>query len=179
MENLSENQPKRERGRPRGANSHYADTLRGALGAGHSDRYYVNMAFHGAAMRAVTDAGPKAQEAIWGWTPDEILRETGNFPKGWLTTAFEVGRWIKAGGDPAYAVEVLASMRQRGIAWSDIRACFRRLRLGEREGNAMSLLLALSRTIDEYRKTFPKTTDRQVIVALTDAIDAVRPEDDE
>ena len=56
---------------------------------------------------------------------------------------------------------------------------FKRLRLGEKEGSIYDLTLKLEKAVNEYRKTFPKTTDEQIAAALEDLLDLFELEDDE
>jgi hypothetical protein len=116
-------------------------------------------------LGAVRSATENTQKRIWGGTAVEIENGSHAFPKGYRTMAESAGRWIDAGGDAAEAVQIVRDARQRGISFGDLAKHFRSLRLGKKEGSVLSLLTVLCRAIDEYRKTFPKTTDQQCIGA--------------
>lgn len=159
--------PKRKRGRPRSFVCSAA--YKGCY------RTKVDWTFHLAAVGLIRGAGTEAQRAVWGCTRDEIMAGTGTLPKGWKTAAISIGRYLAAtDDDPARVAGIVAKARRDGISFGDIAAHFRRLRLGEREGNATSLTLALERALDEYRRSFPKTTDRQALEALQNVADAVQ-----
>jgi len=63
---------------------------------------------------------------------------------------------------------VLVDARNRGCTWSTIGAHFRALRLGERAGNVDALRKALLRTLNTFRKTFPKTSKHVLMSATAD-----------
>lgn len=179
MEKLSENK-KGKHGRPRSERRMVLETS--ALAAVAPEgclRTKVDWTYGLAFMCAVSDAGEAAALSVYGSTDEERMAGKKPFPKGWQTAFPEIGRYIKAGGDAAKVVEIVADARKRGFKFSDIGAHFRRLRLGDREGNALALTVALSRTLDRYARRFPKTTPEQKRAAvenLLDALDAKDPE---
>jgi hypothetical protein len=119
-------------------------------------------------------AGTEAQRAVWGCTSADIMAGTGNLPKGWRTAAASIGRYLAAtDDDPTHVAGIVVEARRDGISFGDIADHFRRLRLGDREGNAVSLTQALARALDEYRRRFPKTTDQQARAALQNVADAL------
>ncbi len=84
--------------------------------------------------------------------------------------AVEIGRLLSSLGaddetERGYLL-VAVNARRDGAPWRTIRSHFRALRLGERAGNAVSLLQELARTIDSYCSRFPATTDTMVAGAV-------------
>lgn len=162
-ENISQKVPPK-RGRPRGFQRTFMEH---APREGACIRTQINEGFRAAFLAALSCAGTEMQCTIWGCTDAEIMTKAGRFPKGFLTVAESAGRYIEAtGADDQAVVRIVADARKQGISFGDIAAHFRRLRLGEKVGNVRSLTIALARTLDEYRKRFPKTTDAQVREAL-------------
>jgi hypothetical protein len=154
-------EPKKTRGRPREFQRQWMEDLPGQAkpeGCLRTKMNFINgLEFESAAM----DAPEEEQVAILGHSFNQKPSKGPFFPKGYRTAALEAGRWIKAGGEPAVAVSVVADARRAGISFGDIAAHFRALRLGEKEGDETALLLKLCRALAEYRKTFPKTTNQQ------------------
>lgn len=112
---------------------------------------------------------------LWGATEDD-LRRGAPWPRGWQLAAYEIGRLVDGydDKDAAEFLRVAVDARRRGLSWRDIRAHFREQRLGRREGSAVSLLLILSRAVDEYRSQYPATTRRQIVAAVEGLLDDVR-----
>jgi len=165
-ENFSET-PKRKRGRPRGHQRNFMEELPPMLRADGCTRTLIDTAFAAVTMQVVQNTDADTQRAVWGCTGDDIRDGTRNLPKGWKTAAVSIGKYLEAtDDDPARVAGIVAEARRDGISFGDIAAHFRRLRLGDREGNAHSLTMALARALDEYRKRFPKTTDQQERDAL-------------
>jgi len=129
-------------------------------------RSQVNRAYCLTLINALHEASEAIQRTICGCTTNEVQAGTGHFPTGFWGAAESVGRWIEVGGDKGQAVEIVTDARKRNISFGDIAKHFRNLRLGEKKGNAISLTIALARTLDEYQKTFPKTTMQQRRAAL-------------
>ena len=174
-ENFSET-PKRKRGRPRGENSHKVEFYKkmNCLPEGGT-RTKSEWAFSMKFFNAIHNADADTQRAVWGCTYAQISAGTHRPPKGWQTAAGSVGRYLAAtDDDPAHVAGIVVKARRDGISFGDIAAHFRRLRLGDREGNAVSLTQALARALDEYRKRFPKTTDEQARAALHNVADQLR-----
>ena len=174
-ENFSET-PKRKRGRPRGENSHKVEFYKkmNCLPEGGT-RTKSEWAFSMKFFNAIHNADADTQRAVWGCTYAQISAGTHRPPKGWQTAAGSVGRYLAAtDDDPAHVAGIVVKARRDGISFGDIAAHFRRLRLGDRKGNAVSLTQALARALDEYRKRFPKTTDEQARAALHNVADQLR-----
>jgi len=165
-ENVSE-KPTSKRGRPRSRIRASAENLeRAGLQAEGCLRTKINHAYLVAFLR-VLRANPEAFRAFVGHTEEEIASGAARLPKGHLAAAIEIARYIEQNeGSAEEAVRIAADARGRGISFGDIAAHFRRLRLGEKEGSAGALTTALVRTVDAYRRQFPKTTDQQVLAAL-------------
>ncbi len=167
-ENISE---KRKRGRPRTHQRTFIEALPESLQPNAKTmRSKMDHAFSMAALTAVTTADADTQRAVWGCTEEEIRAGTGHFPKGWQGAAVEAGRFLEATGadadETASVARTMADARKRGLSFRDIAVHYRRLRLGKREGNALSLTTAIARTIDDYRRRFPLTTQEQTSEAL-------------
>ncbi len=127
----------------------------------------MNDAYRTEFTAVVQKAPAETQTLVWGHTESEIMGTSGGgFPRGYPTMAESIGRWIAAGGEREQALAVVVDALKRGIAMGDIAVHFRRLRLGEREGKAVSLYRALCRTIHEFRKDFPKFNDQQTIAVV-------------
>ncbi len=164
---------KPHRGRPRSWKRNLAEDLR-RRGLSPSDcrceRSQLNNAYRlsatGPALRLLT---PEERTVLFGATDDE-LRRGGTFPRGWDSAALELGRLlhgIDADDDTARRFLLIAvNGRRDGVSWRAIRSHFRSLRLGERCGNAVSLLSELARTVDAYRSRFPATTDQMIAGAV-------------
>jgi hypothetical protein len=120
------------------------------------------------------------QTALFSATADQ-LRQRGAFPRGWSSVALELGRLldsIQADDDTARNyVLVAVNARRNGVPWRDIRSHFRTIRLGQRQGNTLSLTRELAQAIDSYRSRFPSTTDQMVIAAARNLLDAVSESD--
>jgi hypothetical protein len=173
-EKSSEN-TKRTQGRPRSHHRTQAEKLPSWLRQEACLRTTVDAIFSGVALQVVQIAGEDTQRTVWGCTCDDIMAGRGKFPKGWKTAAVSIGRYLEATGDVGEVVaRIVADARGKGISFGEIAAHFRRLRLGDREGNADSLTQALARVLDEYRRRFPKTNGQQVRAALQNVLEAVQ-----
>ena len=166
MENFSE---KKKRGRPQSWRREFADRLAKNSPWDHmSTRHKINMSYVAEIQWAMDD---DAERAIWGGT----LVEVGCWPKGFPTAATEAGKWAEAiGGEDKHigaAVDVMSQARKDGVSFGDIAEHFKRLRLGEKSGDATDLTMILTKAIDEYRKTFPNITQQQMINAAEDLRD--------
>ena len=172
-ENLSEN-GKRKRGRPRSHHRTEAEKLPASLRPEGCLRTTIDAVFSGVALQIILAAGEETQRTVWGCIGDDIMAGRGKFPKGWKAAAVAIGRYAET--DDALAADmvarIVADARRDGISFGQIATHFRRLRIGEREGNAHSLAAALARTVDEYRRRFPKTTEQQVRAALQTVAEA-------
>jgi hypothetical protein len=180
-ESVSEN---RRRGRPRSDARFYCDRLRQLkmLPDGCA-RTQTNFTYRTRALHPVSKIlSADDQRTLFGCTADDIRRGAGRFPKGWDTAAEEIGRFlfsIDADEDAeADYLRVAVNARRDGVSWRAIRSHFRSLRLGEREGNALSLLSELARTIDAYRSRFPATTDQMIVGAVRSLLEVVSEETD-
>jgi len=175
-EKLSE---KRKRGRPKGWQRQLMESMPASLQRDGGTRTKINMAFTMAVQWPWQDADPDTQRAIMGCTEAEIKAGTGHFPRGWHGAAVEAGRYMETtGADAAAVLGTLADARARDVPWADIAAHFRRLRLGDREGNAWTLTKSLARTLDEYRKRFPKTPPQQIRAAVESLLDLLTQADE-
>jgi hypothetical protein len=161
-EKLSE---KRKRGRPKGQQRQFIESL--PMQPEGGTRTKINFVFTLNIQGPWQEADPDTQRAIMGCTEADMRAGVGKYPRGWKTVAVEVGRFMEAtGADAADVLQMLADARKRGVPWADIADHYRRLRLGDREGNAWALTKALARTLDEYRRRFTKTTPEQTRAAV-------------
>ena len=164
---------KPRRGRPRSWQRKYAEHLERSnllpSGCG-CERSRMNVAFRYAAYRPAMKLLSAGERADLFEATDEELRRVGTFPRGWDSAALEIGRLLSAiDADDETArgyLLVAVNARRDGVSWRAIRSHFRSLRLGERCGNALSLLSELARTIDAYRSRFPATTDQMIAGAV-------------
>jgi hypothetical protein len=173
MEGNSENQVKK-RGRPRSPQRAYIEGPGRLYAAEGCLRTRVNDAYRTEFTVVVQKAPAEIQKLVWGHTEAEIMGASGgSFARGYRAMAESIGRWIAAGGDREQALKVVVDALKRGLSFRDISEHFRRLRLGERQGKALSLYRALCRTVDDYRKRFPKTTNQQTITAVQSLLEGL------
>jgi hypothetical protein len=143
-------------------------------------RARVNAAYRQNWMRVVLRDETGALQRIFGATKDELRSGAKNLPPGWETMGESIGRALYAGAvEDEDALRIVLDARARNISFGDIAAHFRKLRLGEKHGNCISLTLALSRALDNYQKQFPATTLQQRIGAVENLLDSVREESEE
>lgn len=163
---------KPRRGRPRSWIRQFADRLdqQGLLLNCGCDRSRTNEAYRAAAMGPVLRLLSAGERAVLFGVNDEQRRSGATLPRGWSSAALEIGRLLERIDDDDNTVRgyllVAVNARRDGVSWRTIRSHFRSLRLGERQGNALSLLSELARTIDGYRARFPATTDQMIAGAV-------------
>jgi len=163
---------KRKRGRPKGYERQFMDALPSYLRPEGGTRTKTDWAFMMPVQGPLQKADTDTQRAILGCTADELKAGTHSWPRGFKTAAVEAGRYLKAtGADAGTVLRVIADARKAGTPWADIAAHYRRLRLGDRKGNAWTLTKALARTLDEYRRRFPKTPPEQTRAAVENLLD--------
>lgn len=186
METFSENTPKPKRGRPKTHQGVWLDGLiKNNLGPLeiHTRRGKMDYIYRLETLRAIQKMKPETQEIILGFPLDNVKNGTKPFPPGYDTAATEIGRFIESRNDNAEAVdaamEILIDARTRGIPWRDIRAHFRKLRLGEKQGNALSLTMQLARALDDYTRKFPATTKAVRVAAIRNLLAIVEDESTE
>ena len=179
MKTVSENPPKR--GRPKSFACEYAESLeRSGLGpqTAHSKRAKIDYAHRLAFIGAYHKADPETQARIMGCTFQEIRSGTCHFPPGFDTAATEIGRWLalyeESDDAKEQALKLTADARTRGIGWREIKNHFRMLRLGERQGNAISLFIHLARAFDDYCRKFPATTQAAKVGGVRNLLDAIQ-----
>lgn len=179
-ETVSEITPKAKRGRPKSFARELAeDSAFKGLGPqnAHSMRAKVDSAIRLAFIGPLLKAADETNVRIMGCTWNDIKQGTHHFPPGFDTAATEIGRWLvsydESAEAQARALEIVGDARDEGISWTDIRAHFRKLRLGERQGNALSLFTHLARAYDEYISNFPATTDQARVAGIRNLLDAV------
>jgi len=166
MENFSE---KKKRGRPRSERRKTAEELVRMAMPGASTRTIIDQVYVDCIHAAIRHAGLEK----------DILGNHAGWPKGFKTAAIQVGKWVDAGGDEQSAFDVMAQARKDGISFGQIATHYKRLRLGEKQGTTAGVYLKLASAIDDYRKTFPKTTDWQIAEALDELRELFELEDDE
>ena len=136
----------------------------------------MNHAFRINALARVQKLLSAEERAVLFGLTDDDMRRRGHYPRGWDSAALEIGRLLSAIDDDdtvrGYLL-VAVNARRDGVSWRVIRSHFRALRLGERQGNALSLLSELARTIDGYRSRFPATTEQMILGAVRNLLDIV------
>jgi hypothetical protein len=184
METDSENTPKPKRGRPKSSARIYAD-FHDAAGRINPDiqttRGKVNSALGSRFVGAWLKADEELQIRIMGFAGDALKSGTSPLPRGFTTAAIEITRWVETHDRETAtqaALEIVAEARDKGLSWRDVKAHFRKLRLGEREGNAHSLTLHLSRAFDEYMSRFPATTRQAQAAAVRNLLEAIEDRDE-
>jgi len=177
METVSENTPKPKRGRPKGIQRTTLDSLPGAYAPDGCNRTQLNKAFAFEFAAIVEAADAEDQRKVIGCTTSDIIAGAGRFPRGYQTCATEIGRYLQATGNTATnrqsVLDVVIDGLDRGFGWKNIRAHFRQQRLGDKGGNALSLLNALALALDNYVRNFPGTTKQQKIGAITSLLEII------
>ncbi|MEI6676848.1 MAG: hypothetical protein WCO57_16885 [Verrucomicrobiota bacterium] len=174
-ETVSENTPKAKRGRPMGSARTLANRLV-AAGLGpdaKSERSKINFALGLPLIGAIKKLQETDQRRVIGCTAGEIMSGAKDYQPGFYTTATEIGRYLNAGGNISTVFEIILDARDKEIPWKEIKAHFRKLRLGERKGNAFSLFAHLGRAYDEYIRNFPATTPQARLAGIRNLLDAV------
>lgn len=175
---------KRRRGRPRSWIRQFADRLdqQGLLLNCGCDRSRTNEAYRAAAMGPALRLLSAGERAVLFGVDDEQRRSGATLPRGWSSAALEIGRLLERIDDDDETARgyllIAVNARRDGVSWRAIRSHFRSLRLGERQGNALSLLSELARTIDGYRARFPATTDQMIAGAVRSLLGIVCEEND-
>ncbi len=159
---------KRRRGRPRSRVRLFADDLErhGMLTACGCERSRTNEAYRAAAMGPALRLLTAEEQSVLLGMDSETYMAGRLLPRGWSSAALEIGRLLEAiDADDETArgyLLVAVNARRNGISWRVIRSHFRSLRLGERCGNARSLMAELAKTLDRYCSRFPATTDETI-----------------
>lgn len=170
---------KRRRGRPRSWTRLFADDLdrNGLLSNCGCERSRTNEAYRAAAMGPALRLLTAEERVVLLGVNDEQRRSGGPLPRGWSSAALEIGRLLERIDDDDETIRgyllIAVNARRDGIPWRAIRSHFRTLRLGERCGNALSLLSELARTIDAYLARFPATTKQMVAGAVESLLEVV------
>jgi hypothetical protein len=170
---------KRKRGRPRTWIRTFADDLdrRGLLPDCGCQRSRTNEAYRAAATGSAVRLLSAGERVVLLGVDDDRRRAGSALPRGWASAALEIGRLLEgiAGDDDTARGFLLVAVHARrdGVSWRAIRSHFRALRLGERRGNAVSLLTELARTVDSYRSRFPATTDQMIAGAVRSLLEVV------
>lgn len=182
METDSKNTPKPKRGRPKSFTRYYAEALdktqRMPESCG-SNRSKIDTTFRQMFFNAYHDASVEIQIRVMEFSTADILAGSGKLPRGYPTAATEIGRWIEGAPESekaeaaTVALQIVADARDKGISWRDIRTHFRKMRLGEREGNALSLFRHLARAYDEYIAKFPDTAQQARVGGVANLLNAI------
>jgi len=174
LEDSSDN--KSQRGRPRGEVRYIADRIGAMIKSDGGPRARVNAAYRQFWMEVILKRDEDLL-SIYGATGAEIKAGTKSFPPGWETMGESIGRALHAGTvTEEEALDIARDARARGMSYGYIAAHFRRLRLGDRGGNSVSLCKTLARTLDRYQARFPGTTATQRLAAVEDLLAIMRQE---
>ncbi len=161
-ETVSENTPKPKRGRPKSWTGNFIDKL---------PRYLVR-------------EGCRRTQMSYGWesvftamtirADDATKTCIGEVTKHRMAKV-EVARYMALPGamSEEAVLETIKNALNTGVSWKAIRAHFRELRLGQRQGNALSLYAHLSAAYDEYILRFPATTQKQRIAGIQNLLESV------
>jgi len=170
---------KRTRGRPRGYARQVAERIGATIKTDGGPRARVNAAYRQEWVRVFRHAPEEVQLQLHGATFAQIAQGNGWKP-GWETMGESIGRALEAGTvTEKEALDIARDARARGFSYGHIAAHFRRLRLGDRGGNSVSLCKALARTLDRYQTRFPGTTPAQRLTAVEDLLDIICQEQPE
>lgn len=179
-ETVSENAPKPKRGRPKSFQRIWAESSdkMGYMPDGiQSTRGKINHMFFVSFIGGLKTATPDIQFRVIGCHWQDVRNGTHNLPNGFPTTATEIGRWLANQPDEAEAAQAalltVANARDENIPWRDIRAHFRTMRLGEREGNAVALTKHLAHAFDDYLRMFPGTAHSAQVAGIRDLLEIV------
>ncbi len=163
---------KRKRGRPRSVVSDQADNMGRNLKPEGGSRTRINAVYRQAWLQVAWRQEPQTFNKIFGATREELKNGVKNMPAGWETEGESIGRAIVAGAiDGKDALEIVLKAREDRIPAGQIVAHFRKIRLGEKSGNAFSLTMALARALDRYQSQFPATTEKQRLAAIQNLFD--------
>jgi len=163
---------KRKRGRPKSFASDFADNLGAFLEGDKGSRTRMNAAYRQIWISVALHQEPEITLEIFRATKEELQTGAKKMPSGWETEGEAIGRALIAGAvEEEEAVEIVLNARRNNVAAGRIAAHFRKIRLGEKKGNSISLLTALARTLDKYLAQFPATTEQQRIAAIENLLD--------
>jgi hypothetical protein len=177
VEDSSEKKP--PRGRPRGYVRQVAELIGATIKTDGGPRARVNAAYRQEWFRVFRHAPEELQLQLHGATFAQIA-QGNSWKPGWETMGESIGRALRAGTvTDEEALDIAADARARGMSYGYIAAHFRRLRLGERGGNSISLCKALAATVDRYQARFPGTTATQRLAAVEDLLAIIRQEQTE
>jgi len=180
METDSQNKPKAKRGRPKSWQRELNDSL-GNLKPDGCTRTQVNHAHGMILVSMFSHATEQDQRDLCGHTESEIMAGTAKQLR-WHSAANEIGRYVEAIGDTdevrAAVLSVILDARRNGMNWGAIAAHFRKQRLGQRKGNAISMMTHLCRAFDEYMAKFPATTHEMQVAAIRNLMDTVESVDE-
>ena len=164
----------KKRGRPKSFIATQAD---GAMGRnltekGHRSR--VNAVYRQAWLKVAFKCDPENFQRIFGASKEELQSGAKDFPAGWQTEGESIGRALVDGSvDAEQVLEIVLKARENKIPAGQIAAHFRNLRLGQKSGNSVSLVMALARTLDRYQIQFAATTQAQRIAAVESLLEIV------
>ena len=173
---------KRRRGRPRSYARTYADKLQDISSIHEScgsERGRTNTAYRLLCLGKVRRLlSVEELQTLLGFTWEELRDGIKPFPRGWDSAANEIGRFIADDETARDYLLVAVNARRDGMPWRLIRSHFRNLRLGERQGNSLSLLTELARTVDDYCLRFPATTHQMITGAANSLLEIVSEKSD-
>lgn len=177
-ETVSENTPKRKRGRPITARGIHAKE-KSIYADSETTRSHLNFSFRCSFHGIISKLSDERANEVFGFTKDDIMaRRHLEKRKGMETASVQIVRWIETHGTKEDALDIIADARGKGYTWTIIGKHFRNLRLGEREGNAMSFTSHLCRAFDDYIARFPATTTQAQVSAIRNLLDLVEAEDE-
>ncbi len=174
-DNISEKSSEnKKRGRPKSFIAREAEGTMGRILTDKGHRSRVNAVYRQAWIEVAFKCDPETFQRIFGATKEELQSGKKDFPSGWQTEGESIGRAIVDGSVEAEeAVEIVRKARANKIPAVQVAAHFRMLRLGQKSGNSISLVMVLARTLDRYQIQFPATTQAQRIAAVQSLLEIV------
>jgi hypothetical protein len=178
METVSENTPKRKRGRPIGLRGICAKASSSYTEAATS-RSHLNFWLSVELTRIIKKLSDERANEVFGFTYDDM--RDARHPekrKGMMTASVQIIRWIETHGTEEGALDIIADARGNEFSWAIIGNHFRTLRLGKREGNAQSLTQAMTVAFDKFMARYPATNLKVQVAAIENLLDVVIAKDE-
>jgi hypothetical protein len=175
---MTDTDEQKRRGRPRRIPQDMRSAVEYVAGAGtRTERGLQNTYYSMFCMDLLEGTDDDAQRYIMNTSFADIQRGAGRISGRGLMV--EIGRWFVAAGEAEAdsAIVDAVNMRKRGMSSSGVARAIRARRIGQEEENQFILLRGITKTIEEYRKRFPKTSS-ETILGVLDFVRAVEVQND-